>query len=737
MSETRFSDLTLSEPILLALQDIGYEKPTPVQESSIPLVASGRDIMVQSQTGTGKTAAFGIPILEAVEPTKGVKALVLCPTRELAKQVADELERIGKRKQVRTVPVYGGASIDKQVAEMKFAHIVAGTPGRVLDHLKRKTLDLSKLELLVLDEADEMLSMGFAKELEDIMRFVPKTRQTLLFSATIPPDIKRYAKRYMQEPEFLSLIEENVASDDVSHRYYMVSGVGRPRDLIKVIDFEQPQSAIIFCNTRKETELVARYLQKHDLDGEYLNSDLSQRDRERIMKRMKEKTLRFLVATDIAARGIDISQLSHVINYVLPESLEVYIHRTGRTGRAGVKGTAISLIGPREIGVYYYLRRIYQVALEEKSLPTKAEIELQRSRRTSDKLAQEIKSSALATPDAAAATDAAKLLERDDAQDLVAILLDHYRSGRTAPKANVPAVGGVLKDVPKPDHIAPGALPQTLAGVASRVAIIRGEFRGVDETAAESTSSTQEATDTAKPAETAKPKKAAPKKATPKDASAEESKEEPAPKRTPRTRQARPKKTESVSATSEGSTEAQEIPRAKTARAAKAADKKPKVDKSAKTTSTSSRAKTSLKDRLASKMKSMSQPPKKAAPETPTKSVPKAKTRLKPARESAPTQDAPPQDAPPPKKSTRDTNVEGSRLFISLGRKDGYNAQHLRDLIAELGGLLPEDILSTSVRPRFSFLVVDSEYCDDLIEAINGERVKGRLIRIERAREDG
>ena len=273
-----------------------------------------------------------------------------------------------------------------------------------------------------------MLSMGFAKELKNIMRFVPRPPD-LLFSATIPPDIKRYAKRYMHEPEFLSLIEENVASDDVSHRYYMVSGVGRPRDLVKVIDFEQPQSAIIFCNTRKETELVARYLQKHDLDGEYLNSDLSQRDRERIMKRMKEKTLRFLVATDIAARGIDISQLSHVINYVLPESPEVYIHRTGRTGRAGVKGTAISLIGPREIGVYYYLRRIYQVALEEKSLPTKAEIELQRSRRTSDKLAQEIKSSALTTPDKAAATDAAKLLERDDAQDLVAILLDHYRSG--------------------------------------------------------------------------------------------------------------------------------------------------------------------------------------------------------------------------------------------------------------------------------------------------------------------
>ena len=242
--------------------------------------------MVQSQTGTGKTAAFGIPVLEAIEPTRGLKAMVLCPTRELAKQVSEELDRIGRIKQIRTVSVYGGASIEKQVAEMKFAHVVAGTPGRVLDHLKRGTMDLSNLKLLVLDEADEMLSMGFARELEDIMSFVPKARQTLLFSATIPPDIKRYAKRYMNEPEFLSLIEENVASDDVTHQYFMVSGVGRPGDLLKVIKSEEPESAIIFGNTRKDTEIVAKYLQKHDIDAEYLNSDLSQRDRERIMKRM-------------------------------------------------------------------------------------------------------------------------------------------------------------------------------------------------------------------------------------------------------------------------------------------------------------------------------------------------------------------------------------------------------------------------------------------------------------------
>lgn len=705
----------------MALQDIGYEKPTPVQESSIPLVASGRDIMVQSQTGTGKTAAFGIPVLEAIEPSKGIKSLILCPTRELAKQVADELERIGRRKQIRTVSVYGGASMDKQIAEMKFAHVVAGTPGRVLDHLRRKTLDLRNLKLLVLDEADEMLSMGFAKELEDIMRFVPKERQTLLFSATIPPDIKRYAKRYMQEPEFLSLIEENVASDDVSHRYYMVSGVGRPRDLLKVIDFEQPESAIIFSNTRKETEIVSRYLQKHDHDAEYLNSDLSQRDRERIMKRMKEKNLRFLVATDIAARGIDISQLSHVINYVLPESPEVYIHRTGRTGRAGLKGTAISLIGPREIGVYYYLRRIYQVALEERSLPTKAEIELQRSRRTSNKIAQEIKASALTQSDEATLVDAAKLLERDDAQELVGILLDHYRNGSGKPAKQTPAVGGLLKEVPKPDHVAPGALPQTLAGVASRVAIVRGEFRGVETVEVD-----QSATSVSIDAEEEPTSETADKEAVTEPTEVKKETRKRAPRAKSRKVETPQKK---VSAKSKEDT------------AVKSDDTKmstaPKKENAKARPSAPARAKASLKDRLASKIKNRAQTTSKAPADSQTKPVEKTATEAeKKPLEKTITKDAADDMSAQKRNQRHSESSDGTRLFVNLGRKDGYNAQHLRELVAELGGLLPEDILSTSVRPRFSFLVVDAEFADDLIEAINGERVKGRLIRIERARDD-
>lgn len=739
MTETRFSDLTLSEPILLALQEIGYENPTPVQESSIPLVASGRDIMVQSQTGTGKTAAFGIPILEAIEPTPGLKSIVLCPTRELAKQVAEELDRIGRIKQIRTVAVYGGASIEKQVAEMKFAHVVAGTPGRVLDHLKRRTMDLSNLKLLVLDEADEMLSMGFARELESIMSFIPKERQTLLFSATIPPDIKRYAKRYMIEPEFLSLTEENVASDGVTHQYFMVSGVGRPGDLLKVIKSEEPESAIIFGNTRKDTEIVARYLQKHDIDAEYLNSDLSQRDRERVMKRMKDKDLRFLVATDIAARGIDISQLSHVINYILPESPEVYIHRTGRTGRAGLKGTALSLIGPREIGVYYYLRRIYKVALEERKLPTKAEIELQRSRRSSEKLATQIRSSINDVNDGELTTDAAKLLERDDALELVSILLQHFRNGgtQTTAKPSGPTAGGLLKDVPKPDRVAPGSLPQSLADVASRVAIIRGEFRGVDEAKVE-----QAAVRVSKEADHAKPPQASSSEASP---AAEDEK----PRRARRPRKPRMTETsESTSVASDPAPVRKTTAHEQVAQSSEPTNAEVKADTApvqSKAPAAKASGKLSLKERLANRIKSKksgdtaapaaeAQAP--AAPAVEEQAHEKPRRSAKP--KAAPIVVEAPLDAEDAASEYEyELNAEnGSKVFINLGRKDGYNAQRLKDLIADLGGLLPEDIFSASIRPRFSFLMVDEEYVDDLLEAITGERVKGRLLRIERARDD-
>ncbi len=475
MTDLQFIDLNLSDSMLATLRDMGYQHPTLVQQSAIPMARTGRDLMVQSQTGTGKTAAFGIPIIENIDPdAKFVRALILSPTRELAKQVADELTALGRRKRIQTVAVYGGASMDKQIAEMRFAQIVVGTPGRIVDHLHRRTLHLDHVQMLVLDEADEMLSMGFAHELSQIMEHLPEKRQTMLFSATMPEDIRRLAKRSMKEPEFISLVEENVAADGVEHHYYMVSGVSRPRDLIQVLEYEEPESAIIFTNTRKDSEIVCKQLKRLGYDAEYLNSDLPQREREEIMARVKQKNLRFLVATDIAARGIDISELSHVVNYVLPESPEVYIHRTGRTGRAGHKGIAISLIGPREIGVYYYLKRIYNVALQERTVPTQAEIELRRDERKTEALVNAI--FAATDPiqqDPELRAQSMRLLEREDAPEIVMALLKIFKQPRAR------SLGGMLEEVPKPDHLEPGSLPQTLAGVAERVAIVQSEFRGI------------------------------------------------------------------------------------------------------------------------------------------------------------------------------------------------------------------------------------------------------------------
>ena len=369
-----FSDLDLRPETLQGLSEMGYERPTKVQSEVFAHVREGKDLLVQSRTGTGKTAAFGIPLLEGVDASTGaVQALVLAPTRELANQVATEFGKISKHRGLSILPVYGGAPINPQIKAFEDgAQVVCGTPGRVLDHIRRRTMNTEKLNMLVFDEADEMLSMGFAEEIEAIVSTLPDStkRQTLLFSATIPEDIERIANKHMREPEKISLSSDGVSVDAIEHSYYVVSGMARTRDLLKVLISEEPESAIIFCNTRDDTNTVARFLNKNGHDAEPLSSDLSQKDRERVMKRMRDHDLKYLVATDIAARGIDISQLSHVINYTFPESPEVYVHRTGRTGRAGKSGVALSLIGPREIGAFYYLKLIYKIRPTERDLPS-------------------------------------------------------------------------------------------------------------------------------------------------------------------------------------------------------------------------------------------------------------------------------------------------------------------------------------------------------------------------------
>lgn len=436
-----FSDFNLSKEVAQAIEKLGFKDPTPVQSRTFKEVMAGNDVIAMAQTGTGKTAAFGIPIAEKIDPELGhVQALALVPTRELALQVCRELGSIGGGRGIRSVAVYGGASFTNQVTDVKNgAQIVAGTPGRVLDHIRRGTISFDGVHMLVLDEADEMLSMGFEKEISEIIESLPKKRQTLLFSATIPADIARLTKRYMDDAEVISVSGDVVGAQAVSHFVYLVSGQGQPMDMVKVIEVERPSSAIIFCNTREETQVLAKYLQKEGYNADWLNSDLSQSERERVMSQTRSGKIKFLVATDVAARGIDVSHLSHVMNYSFPESLEIYVHRTGRTGRMGKAGSAVSLIRPQDIGNLYYLRLTYKIHPVEKTLPdTKAALktaELDRMQKLRDRFTGGV--------DKEFANLSKRLITDVRAERIVAGMLQHYfqsMNGAGAQGEEVPRV---------------------------------------------------------------------------------------------------------------------------------------------------------------------------------------------------------------------------------------------------------------------------------------------------------
>ena len=432
-----FDEMGLSQDVSAALRDMGFSEPMPVQQRVYKASVAGRDLIVQSRTGSGKTAAFGIPFVQAVlDPSADVKngfpqVLTLGPTRELALQVANEIGRIAARRKLSITAIYGGAPMGRQVEALKAgAHLVSGTPGRVLDHIRRGTLNLSRVKALVLDEADEMLSMGFLEDITEILRRCPSDRQTLLFSATMPDEVLRLQHRYLRAPLNIQLSGEGVSSAEIIHAYYMVTGMGRMRDLLRVIELERPESAIIFCNTREETSAVAEFLRNHGHDAEPISSDLNQSERERVMKRMKAKDLKFLCATDVAARGIDISDLPFVINYTFPDSAEVYVHRTGRTGRAGKRGIAVSLISPRELGNFYYLKLTYKIRPEERALPSEAELQTLREGQYMDKLQKDLGSK---NPGPEYRSLLRRLLASESGEAILATLLDqhlHQRSSR-------------------------------------------------------------------------------------------------------------------------------------------------------------------------------------------------------------------------------------------------------------------------------------------------------------------
>ncbi|MBN2530694.1 MAG: DEAD/DEAH box helicase [Deltaproteobacteria bacterium] len=425
-----FADFKLKPEISKSLEKMGFKTPTPVQSHCFECAMSGVDAVVMAQTGTGKTAAFGIPTVERLDASKKmVQALILVPTRELALQVSKEISAIGKDLGSKCIPVYGGTSFSNQVKEYKDgAQIIVGTPGRVLDHIKRRTIDFRNLNTVILDEADEMLSMGFERELQDIMDALPDERQTLLFSATIPDDIRRLAGRYMSDFITISVSGDAVGATEVSHYVYLVSGAGRVGDLVRVLDEEQPQSAIIFCNTKDETQFVCNSLCDNGYYARAISSDLSQAEREKVLGQIRENKIQFLVATDVAARGIDISHLSHVINFSFPESLEKYIHRTGRTGRQGKHGAAISLITPHDIGNLYMLRLTYKIFPIEKKLPDVANKTLHDELAMLEYFRKSVKGTEVASKYFNLAT---RMIHSADAQYLLAVLLQQlFDSGK-------------------------------------------------------------------------------------------------------------------------------------------------------------------------------------------------------------------------------------------------------------------------------------------------------------------
>lgn len=373
-----FTNFGLNDKIVQAVTNLGFEKPTPIQEKVIPqLLNSEKDIIGLAQTGTGKTAAFGLPIINNINANqKHTQAIILSPTRELCVQIAKDLTAYSALlPEVKIAAVYGGASIETQIKALKTgAHVVAGTPGRVLDLIKRKALKIDKIKYLVLDEADEMLNMGFKDDLDAILSTTPEFKQTLLFSATMPEDIQRIAEDYMMQPVEISVGKKNSGSENVEHIYYLVSAKNRYLALKRVVDINPNIYGIVFCRTRKETQEVADKLIQDGYNADSLHGDLSQAQRDAVMAKFRSKHLQLLVATDVAARGIDVNDLTHIINYNLPDERETYIHRSGRTGRAGKKGTCITIVHTREEHKIREIERLLKKEISRKKIPEGKEI---------------------------------------------------------------------------------------------------------------------------------------------------------------------------------------------------------------------------------------------------------------------------------------------------------------------------------------------------------------------------
>lgn len=373
-----FIELGIRHDIVNAISDLGFENPTPIQEQSIPVLLTGsNDFVGLAQTGTGKTAAFGLPLLELIDFDQNKpQALILCPTRELCLQITSDIKSYSKNmSNVKVVAVYGGSSIMDQLREIKRGvQIVVATPGRMLDIIGRKAIDFSEIQYVVLDEADEMLNMGFQEDINEILSTTPKEKKTWLFSATMPAEVRRIAKNYMTDPFELTMGTKNTGNVNIEHEYYVVKARDKYAAFKRIVDFNPDIFGIVFCRTKIETQEIAESLIKDGYNADSLHGDLSQQQRDKVMKRYRERNLQLLIATDVAARGIDVNDVTHVINYSLPDEIENYTHRSGRTGRAGKTGISIAIINGKEIGKIRQIERVLGKKFVKVEIPTGFEV---------------------------------------------------------------------------------------------------------------------------------------------------------------------------------------------------------------------------------------------------------------------------------------------------------------------------------------------------------------------------
>jgi ATP-dependent RNA helicase DeaD len=426
----------LPDDIRAGIADLGWTEPMPVQERVVPLMRRGVDVMVQALTGSGKTGAFGIPIVAETDPELAApQALVLAPTRELANQSAVEILKLGRHRGVRCLPVYGGVGYTAQLEGLKEgAHVIVGTPGRILDHLGSGRMSFDRVKTVIFDEADELLSLGFWPDMREIRSYLPGKRQSCLFSATLPERVLALARAFLHEPEYVSMVEGHVSPSEIEHFFYVTTAKEKEANLRRIIEYEDPESAIIFCNTKDDVRFVTAFLQRHGLDADQISGDLPQAAREKAMALIKAGELRFLVATDVAARGIDISDLSHVISYAAPESAEVYVHRTGRTGRVGKAGVAISLVSGLDIGAFRNLQKVNKIVIEERALPGEENLLSRVRDRLAVKVEQEIRH--IAPRDRTWKVDRlipvveAMAADEDGRRDLAAICASYLREHR-------------------------------------------------------------------------------------------------------------------------------------------------------------------------------------------------------------------------------------------------------------------------------------------------------------------